>query len=167
MVGLGPNQEETVGLQRQDHFLNLEQRKDHEVSVHSTHTNTSHSRSGSHVSLEEETRNLQLEIDHLRRKLCRKKRNASPSSPDYRPRSRTPPSESFSYKEERNYRQRSRSAAHWSLGNDAMSKARCQISKSPFVRRIERAKLPRWFTQPTFTFYNGRTNPVEYVSHFN
>ena len=55
MVGLGPNREESVGSQCQDHFLNLEQRRDREVSVHTTHTNRSHSRSGSHMSHEEDT----------------------------------------------------------------------------------------------------------------
>ena len=48
-----------------------------------------------------------------------------------------------------------------------MSRALCQISKSSFTRKIEREKLPRRFTQPTFTMYNGRTDPVEHVSHFN
>ena len=48
-----------------------------------------------------------------------------------------------------------------------MSKALHQISKSPLTRRIERAKLPRQFVQPTFTMYNGRTDPVDHVSHFN
>ena len=72
MVGSGPNREESVGSQCQDHFLNLERRRDHEVSVHTTHTSRSHSRTGSHVSHEEETRNLKLEIDHLRKKLRRK-----------------------------------------------------------------------------------------------
>ena len=28
-------------------------------------------------------------------------------------------------------------------------------------------RLPQWFSQPTFTIYNGRTDPVEHVSHFN
>ena len=36
MVGSGPNQKEFVGSQRQDHFLNLERRRDREVSVHTT-----------------------------------------------------------------------------------------------------------------------------------
>ncbi|XP_023899945.1 uncharacterized protein LOC112011839 [Quercus suber] len=36
-----------------------------------------------------------------------------------------------------------------------------QISKSPFTRRIE------GFTQPTLTMYNGKTDPVEHVNHFN
>ena len=48
-----------------------------------------------------------------------------------------------------------------------MGKALDQISKSPFTRRIEQAELPRWFTQPTFTMYNGKTDFVEHVSHFN
>ena len=42
-----------------------------------------------------------------------------------------------------------------------MSKVLNQISK------IEGAILPRQFHQPTFTIYNGRTDPVEQVSHFN
>ena len=48
-----------------------------------------------------------------------------------------------------------------------MSRELNQISRSPFTRKIEGGRLPRWFTQPTFTMYNGRTNPVEHVSHFN
>ena len=52
-------------------------------------------------------------------------------------------------------------------GNDAMSKALYQLSKSPFTRRIKGATLPRRFQQPTFTLYNGKTVPVEHVSQFN
>ncbi|XP_065636038.1 uncharacterized protein LOC136070257 [Quercus suber] len=48
-----------------------------------------------------------------------------------------------------------------------MNRALNQISKSPFTRRIEEARLPRRFNQPTFTIYNGKTDPVEHVSHFN
>ena len=47
-----------------------------------------------------------------------------------------------------------------------MKKALSQISKSPFTRGIEKAKLLRRFHQPTFTMYNGRTDPVEHVSQF-
>ena len=53
------------------------------------------------------------------------------------------------------------------MGNDTMSKALRQISKLPFTCRIDMAKLPHRFTQPTFTIYNGRTDPVKHVSHFN
>ena len=42
MVGLGPNLEESIGSQRQDHFVNLERRRDREISVHTTHTSRSH-----------------------------------------------------------------------------------------------------------------------------
>ena len=47
-----------------------------------------------------------------------------------------------------------------------MKKALSQISKSPFTWGIEKEKLPRRFHQPTFTMYNGRTDPVEHVSQF-
>ena len=53
------------------------------------------------------------------------------------------------------------------LGNDTMSKALNQISKSAFMRKIEGAILPRRFHQPTFTIYNSRTDHVKHVSHFN
>ena len=69
MVGSGPNQAESMGSQRQDHFRDLEQKRDLEGSVHTTH-NKSQSRGGSHISHEENARNMQLEIDHLQRKLC-------------------------------------------------------------------------------------------------
>ena len=48
-----------------------------------------------------------------------------------------------------------------------MSKALDQLSKSHFTRRIEGATLPQRFQQPTFTLYNGNTDPVEHVSQFN
>ena len=47
-----------------------------------------------------------------------------------------------------------------------MKKALSQISRSPFTRGIEKAKLPRRFHQPTFTMYNGCINPMEHVSQF-
>ena len=52
------------------------------------------------------------------------------------------------------------------VGTNVMKKALSQISKSPFTRGIEKAKLPRRFHQPTFTMYNGHTDPVEHVSQF-
>ena len=48
-----------------------------------------------------------------------------------------------------------------------MNKALSQVSKSLFTCRIEGAKLPRRFHQPTFLLYNGRSDPVEHVSQFN
>ena len=86
---------------------------------------------------------------------------------NYRQRSRTPPSETFSYEDEHRHRRKHKGPSSRGLGNDAMSKALDQISKSPFTRKIERTRLPQRFHQPTFTVYNGRTDPVEHVSQFN
>ena len=146
--------------------------------MHTTYTSRSQSRSESHVSHEENTRTMQLEIDRLRRRLRHERRrrtssNSNFSSDDddgndsYRRKSRTPPSESFSCDEDHYHERRNKSSSCKGLGNDAMSQALNQISKSPFTHRIEGGKLPRRLTQPTFTMYNGRTDPVEEVSHFN
>ena len=176
MIGPSSNWEESMGSQRQDHFLNLERKRDQEVSVHTTHTSRSQSQSRSHVSHEENTRTMQLEIDRLRRRLRLEQWRRTLSNSDfsfdddrdgsYRSRSRTPPNKFFSCDEDNHHKRKNKSASCKSLGNDAMSRALNQISRSPFTRRIEGGKLPR-FTQPTFTMYNGRTDLVEHVSHFN
>ena len=151
MVGSSPNREESVGSQCQDHYLNLERRRDHEVSVYTTQTNRSQSQSGSHVSHEENARSMQLEIDRLWRRLrhdCRRRTPSGfdPSSNDerddsYRPKSRTPPSESFLCDEDHLYKCKNRSPSCKGLVNDAMNRALNQISKSPFTCRIEGGKL--------------------------
>ena len=120
---------------------------------------------------------MQREIDNLKKRLRYAQQRRSPSSSDissneeedvnYRQRSRTSPSETFSYEKEQRYERRYKSSSSKGLGNDAMNKALDQISKSPFTHKIEGARLPRRFHQPTFTIYNGRTNPVEHVSKFN
>ena len=48
-----------------------------------------------------------------------------------------------------------------------MNEALNQVAKLPFTRQIEGASLPQRFNQPTFSLYNGRTDPMEHVSHFN
>ena len=118
-----------------------------------------------------------MEINRLRRRLRRKRHKRTPSSSDpssdddndnsYHSKSRTPPNDSFSCDQDRHYRQRKKSLSRQDLVNDAMGRALNQISKSPFARKIEGGKLPRRFTQPTFTMYNGQIDPIEYVSHFN
>ena len=87
-------------------------------------------------------------------------------------RSRSLPSKSFttsfrSIGGERHRCRRVRTSPSENMGSDAMGKALCQISQSPFSSCIEEAELPHCFTQPTFTIYNGKTNLVEHVSHFN
>ena len=53
------------------------------------------------------------------------------------------------------------------FGEDAKSKALHQISQSPFLEEIERTDLPKRFTRPTFIIYDGKTDSVEHVSHYN
>ena len=152
MVGLGPHQAESMGSQRQDHFRDLEQKRDREGSVHTTHTSKSQSRGKSHASHEENARNMQKEIDHLKRSLHHKRRRQALSNSDYfsddekdedyRHRSRTPPSKSFSYDEDYRLERRNKNSSSRGLRNDAMSKALNQISKSPLTRWIEEGRLP-------------------------
>ena len=120
----------------------------------------------------DDNRSLQQEIDDLKKKLCRaQRRRPSPSldtsdeeDNEYRRRSRTPPSETFSYEEQQPHKRGHKSPSYKGLANDAMSKALDRISQLPFTRRIERAELPRRFQQPAFAIYNGRTDAVEHVS---
>ena len=144
--------------------------------MNTSHTNRSRSKGKDHASHKQNERKaLQQEIDDLKRKLRRAQRKrpspASNTSSDgdgeYRRRSRTPLSETFSYKEERPRKRSHKSPSYQGLANDAMSKALDRISQSPFTRKIERAVLPRRFNQPTFAIYNGWTDPVEHVSQFN
>ena len=53
------------------------------------------------------------------------------------------------------------------LENNAVNKALNQVTRSSFTQNIEGASLPQRFHQPTFSLYNGRTDPVEHVSHFS
>ena len=75
---------------------------------------------------------MQLEIDRLQRRLRREQRrkihsSSNPSSDDdgdgsYRPRLRAPPSESFSYDEDRHYKCRNKSPSRKGLGSDTVSR---------------------------------------------
>uniref|UniRef100_A0A2N9INS9 Uncharacterized protein n=1 Tax=Fagus sylvatica TaxID=28930 RepID=A0A2N9INS9_FAGSY len=40
------------------------------------------------------------------------------------------------------------------------------VSSSPFSREIEKARLPERFTAPRFETYNGRTDPVTHIGHY-
>ena len=123
--------------------------------MHTTHTDRSQPRGGSHISHAENNKNMQLEIDQLKRELHHAKRKRTSSNFDdysgdeqdvnYRRRSRTPPSESFYYKEEYYQKRQSWSPSRRGVGNDTMSKALNQISRSPFTCKIEEARLPSRF----------------------
>ena len=121
-------------------------------------------------------KDLQREIEDLKKKLRRAQRKQTPSSSDvssndegdasYEECSETSPIESYSYEEEHSHKRRRKSSSGRGVGTKVMKKALSQISKSPFTWGIERAKLSRRFHQPTFTMYNRRTDPVEHVSQF-
>ena len=149
-----------------------------EGSLQTLHTGGSGYRRRGHAIHEQvDEKVMQREIDDLKKQLRRAQRKQSPSSSDissndeeedtsYRQQSGTPPGESFSGEEEHLYKRRRRNPSGRGVGTSVMKKALSQISKSPFTRGIEKAKLPRRFYQPTFAMYNGRTDPVEHVSQF-
>ena len=107
---------------------------------------------------------MQLKIDELKKKLGHTWQRQTPSNSDvssddegdvsYKRRSRTPPSESFSYDEEHHHERRYKSLPHKGLGSNAISRSLNQISRSPFTSNIEGEKLPQRFNQSTFTIYN-------------
>ena len=72
-----------MGSQCQDHFRDLERQRDQEGIVCTTHTSRSQACSKSHVSQEENTRNMQREIDHLKRSLHYEQRKWAPSNPEF------------------------------------------------------------------------------------
>ena len=155
-----PHQAESANFHQQDDFLNLERERDQEKyregSVHTTHTSGSRFRMGNHISHErDDNKAMQREIDDLKKQLHQAQQRRSPSSFNvssndeedtiYRQKSRTPTSESFSYDEVCHHQRKRKSPSRKGVGNDVMKKALSQISKSPFTRGIEKAKLPRRF----------------------
>ena len=119
-----------------------------------THTSKSQSRGKSHVSHAKNERDMQHEIDELKKKLCRARRRRSSPKSDfsseetddatYRRRSKTLPSETFFGDEEySSHKCKNKNPTHKGLGNKAINEALNQVAKSPFTRRIEGASLPR------------------------
>ncbi|XP_050248757.1 uncharacterized protein LOC126696010 [Quercus robur] len=49
---------------------------------------------------------------------------------------------------------------------DAMSRALRKAARSPFLDEIEQAEMPDRFTCSSFNCYDGKTDPVEHVSHY-
>ena len=140
------HQAESRGSQHSNPFVNLQHRGDHEGSAHTTHTSRSQSRGKGHVSHAKNDRDMQREIDELKKELCHaQRRHSLPNSglsfdeiddATYRQRSRIPPSETFSYDEEYRHRCKYKSPPRKGLGNDVMNRVLSQISKSPFTRNI-------------------------------
>ena len=64
-----PHQAKSGGSQRNNSVVNPQQMGDHEGSGQTTHTNRSQSRGKSHVSHAKNERDMQCEIDELKKKL--------------------------------------------------------------------------------------------------
>ena len=69
-VDANPHQAESRGSQHGNPHRSPEWREGREGSVRTTHTIKSHSREKSHVSHAKKDKNLQREIDELKRELC-------------------------------------------------------------------------------------------------
>ena len=176
-----PHHAESANVHQQGELHDLKHRNNidnqQEGSLQTLHTGGSGYRRMSHLVHEQaDEKDLQREIDDLKKRLRRAQRKQTPSNSDvssnddenasYRKRPETPPSESYYCEEEHSRKRRRMSLSGRGVGTNVMKKALSQISKSPFTRGIEKAKLPRRFHQPTFTMYNGRMDPVEHVSQF-
>ena len=80
-VDVNLHQAESRGSQYSNPHRSLEQRGGREGSVHTTHTSKSQSRRKSHVSHAKNDRDMQREIDELKRELYHaRRRRSSPSS---------------------------------------------------------------------------------------
>ena len=107
--------------------------------MHATHTSKSQSRGKSHVFHAKSERDMQCEIDELKKKLRHIRRiHSSLDSEDtndatYRRRSKTPPSETFFGDEEYRHKRKNKSPTHKCLGNNAMNKVLSQVARSPFM----------------------------------
>ena len=114
---------------------------------------------------------MQREIDDLKKRLHRAQRKQTPSNSDvssnddenasYRKRSETPPSESYSCEEEHSRKRRQRSPFGRKVGTNVMKKTLSQISKSPFTRGIEKAKLPGVSISPHSPCITDARSPVQ------
>ena len=186
MAGSGPHQTsphhaESANVHQQGELHDLEREEDmdnqQEGSLQTLHTGGSGYRRRGHAIHEKaDEKVMQQEIDDLKKRIRRAQQKQSPSSSDvssndeedtsYRQQSRTPLSEFFSCEEEHLHKRRCRSPSGRGVGTNVMKKVLNQISKSPFTRGIEKAKLPRCFHQPTFAMYNDHMDPVEHVSQF-
>ena len=165
MVGLGPHQTsphhaESANVHQQGELHDLEHGNNmdnqHEGSLQTLHTGGSGYRRRSHLVDEQaDEKDLQREIDDLKKRLRQAQRKQTPSNSDvsfnddedasYRKCSETPPSESYSCEEEHSRKRRRRSPSGRGVGTNVMKKALSQISKSLFTRGIEKTKLPRRF----------------------
>ena len=142
MAGSGPHQTsphhaKSANVRQLYELHNLEREKDldnyQEGSLQMLHTGgTGFRRKGHAVHEQGDEKAMQREIDDLKRQLRRAQQKQSPSNSNvssndeedtiYRQQSRTPPSESFSYKEEHLHKRKRRSPSRRGVGTDVMKK---------------------------------------------
>ena len=143
MAGSGPQQisppyAELVNVHQQGELHNLEHGNhvdnQQKGSSQTIHIGRSGYRRRSHlVHKQADEKDLQREIEDLKRKLRRAQRKQTPSSFDvssndegdanYRECSETPPSESYSYEEEHSHKRRRKSPSGRGVGTKVMKKA--------------------------------------------
>ena len=136
MAGSGPHQTsphhtESANVRQQDELHDLKREKDldnyQEGSLQTLHTGGSgFQRKGCVVHEQGDEKAMQREIDELKRQLHRKQRKQSPLNSDvssndeedtiYRQRSRTPPSESFSFEKKHLHKRKRRSPSRRGVG---------------------------------------------------
>ena len=111
-----------------------------EGSLQTLYTGGSGYRRRGHLVYEQaDEKDLQREIDDLKKRLRQAQRKQTPSNSDvssndnedasYKQRSETPPSESYSCEEEHSCKRRRRSPSERGVGTNVMKKALSQISK--------------------------------------
>ena len=135
---ISPPHAESVNIHQQGELHNLEHGNhvdnQQEGSSQTLHAGKSGYQRRSHLVHEQaDEKELQWEIEDLKRKLRRAQRKQTPSSSDvssndegdasYRERSETPPSESYSYEEEHSHKRRRKSPSGRGVGTKVMKKA--------------------------------------------
>ena len=153
MAGSGPHQTsphyaESANVHQQGELYDLEHGNNmdnqQEGSLQMLHTGGSGYRRRSHLVHEQaDEKDLQREINDLKKRLRRVQRKQTPSNSDvssnddedasYRKRSETPPSKSYSCEEKHSRKMRRRSPSGKGVGTNVMKKALSQILSPPLL----------------------------------
>ena len=99
--------------------------------------------------------------DHLHSRESRRHRDSSHSRESRQRRNHSCSQEYANRSSDSPEKRRPRNAAM-----DAISRTLRKAARSPFLDDIERAQRPSRFTRPPFNSYDGKTDPVEHVSHY-
>ena len=145
---ISPPHAESVNVHQQGELHNLEQGNpvgnQQEGNSQMIHAGRSGYRRRSHLVQEHaDEKDLQREIEDLKKKLRHAQRKQTPSSSDvssndegdasYRECSETPPSESYSYEEEHSHKRRRKNSSGRGVGTKVMKKALSQFLSPPLL----------------------------------